>query len=99
MGKKTDKRSHGEYRKLYHNDYFTGRLAMETKMVQWTHIMMENLMFELQKGHYFLDYTLACQRFNKNHVNHLLKGKYFRLEKENKENEDYKLKSQIRKRK
>ena len=38
-----------DWRKHFHNDYKIGRLSYESKMVQWTHIMMLDEMFELQK--------------------------------------------------
>ena len=38
MAKKSS--TSGNWRRHYHNDYKTGRLSYETKMVQWAHIMM-----------------------------------------------------------
>jgi hypothetical protein len=82
------KRAHAEYRKLWHNDYLSGRISLETKMIQWTHFMMENWMFELQKQQYFLDYELACKKFKREYVNCLINKNYFYMKQKERQHED-----------
>ena len=57
-------------------------------MVQWTHFMMENMMFELQKQQCFLDYNLACIKFNKKYVDYLINHDYFFAVKKEKQYEE-----------
>lgn len=80
MAKKT---TTGDWRRHYHNEYKTGRLSYETKMVQWAHIMMLDEMFECQKRGECLLYKHAVKRYGKKNVDRLLEQNIFRKEKSN----------------
>ena len=73
----------GDWRRHYHNEYKTGRLSYETKMVQWAHIMMLDEMFECQKRNECLSYKHAVKRYGKKYVDRLLEQNIFRKDKSN----------------
>tara|TARA_B100000963_G_C22540034_1_gene631736 strand:- start:580 stop:1149 length:570 start_codon:yes stop_codon:yes gene_type:complete len=77
------KNTTGDWRKHYHNEYKTGRLSYETKMVQWAHIMMLDEMFECQKRNECLSYKHAVKRYGKKNVDRLIQQDIFRREKSN----------------
>lgn len=77
------KNTTGDWRKHYHNEYKTGRLSYETKMVQWAHIMMLDEMFECQKRNECLLYKHAVKRYGKKNVDRLIQQDIFRKEKSN----------------
>ena len=77
------KNTTGDWRRHYHNEYKTGRLSYETKMVQWAHIMMLDEMFELQKRNECLLYKHAVKRYGKKNVDRLLEQNIFRKDESN----------------
>ena len=69
-----------DWRKHFHNDYKIGRLSYESKMVQWTHIMMLDEMFELQKRGECLTKSSAIKRYGEKKVNHLINKNHIKEE-------------------
>ncbi len=69
-----------DWRKHFHNDYKIGRLSYESKMVQWTHIMMLDEMFELQKRGECLTKSSAIKRYGEKKVNLLINKNHIKEE-------------------
>ena len=80
MGKKE---TSANWRKHYHNEYKTGRMTYEKKLVQWTHIMLLDEMFELQKRGECLLYKNALKRYGRPNVERLLEQSFLRKDRSN----------------
>tara|TARA_R100001443_G_scaffold25905_1_gene38957 strand:+ start:147 stop:620 length:474 start_codon:yes stop_codon:yes gene_type:complete len=75
------KRKVANWRKRYLYDYLGGELGKETRMIQYTHTMLEDIIFDLGQQNKFLSFHKAVKKYkiNPKHIDYLLEEGYFYL--------------------
>jgi len=84
------KRKTANWRKRYFYDYLGGELSRETRMMQWTHTMIEDIIFDLGQQNRFLSFDSAIRRYKLNQkiVEQLISKRYIeaKIDKNNENN-------------
>jgi len=84
------KRKTATWRKRYFYDYLGGELSRETRMLQWTHTMIEDIIFDLGQQNRFLSFDSAIRRYKLNQkiVEQLISKRYIeaKIDKNNENN-------------
>ena len=74
------KRKSATWRKRHLYDYLGGELSKETRMAQWTHTALEDIIFDLAQQNKFLSFERAIKRYklNRKIVTELIKNGFIK---------------------
>tara|TARA_B110000977_G_scaffold146896_1_gene186233 strand:+ start:1259 stop:1705 length:447 start_codon:yes stop_codon:yes gene_type:complete len=74
------KRKTATWRKRHLYDYLGGELSKETRMIQWTHTALEDIIFDLAQQNKFLSFERAIKRYklNKKTVTYLIQNGFIK---------------------
>ena len=74
------KRKTATWRKRHLYDYLGGELSKETRMIQWTHTELEDIIFDLAQQNKFLSFERAIKRYklNKKTVTYLIQNGFIK---------------------